>query len=98
MKYVLLLINFSLIIFLLSIRYFINNNTYSNEDAFLGRTFLSFRMEYAEKFQYIIPIFFLTPIVSLILKCNKWWKLAIISLSLIGFLYYNASHEMITPW
>ena len=71
MKYALVIINLILIVFLLGIKIMINNNYFDNNDVFFGSSFLSFQMDYAANFKYIMPVFIITGILSLFLRCSN---------------------------
>ena len=98
MKYALLIVNLILIVFLLIVEIMINNNYFDNDEKFFGSTFLSFQMDYAANFKYIMPVFIITAVLSLFLRCNNLWKISIIGVSLFGFLFYYYSYSRITPW
>ena len=90
-RYVLLTINIALIIFLLIVRLIIGNNYLHNDDIFLGQTFVSFQMDYAASFKYIISFFVISAIMSLFFRCDKRWKIIIICLSFLGLICYSYS-------
>ncbi len=75
----------------------INNNHLDNDDVFLGSTFLSFQMAFAENLKYIVPLFIIVGVMCLFLRCSNLWRIAIIGKSLLGFLCYSFSYSAIRP-
>jgi len=97
-EYILLIINLLLILFLLIVKIMINNNYFKNDDIFFGSTFGSFQMDCAANFKYIIPVFIVSAVLSLVFKCNNWLRIIIICLSIFGALFYRYSYSAISPW
>jgi hypothetical protein len=97
-KYILLIINLALIVFLLLVRVMISRNYLSNDDIFFGRSFLSFQMDYAANFKYIMAFFSISAVLALFLRGTMRWKIVIIGSSIFGLLFYFFSYSRITPW